>query len=97
VNGFVDDHLRALRRVLVSASLDGERRDLVAWIDTAFNGGLAMPRKQVADLGLSKQSLSDRRLDINYAAKWSNSRNGPNINSHRTPRRCRESWRVTKT
>ena len=54
MNGSVDDQLRALLRVPVSASRDGERTDLVAWIDTAFNGGLARPWKQVAELGLSK-------------------------------------------
>jgi clan AA aspartic protease len=62
VNGFVDGPLPALLRVPVSASRDGERTDLVVWIDTAFNGGLAIPRKQVADLGLSKQSSAEAIL-----------------------------------
>ena len=46
MNGSVDDQLRVLLRVPVSASRDGERTDLVAWIATAFNGGLAIPRQQ---------------------------------------------------
>ena len=46
----------------VSASRDGQRTDLVVWIDTAFNGGLAIPRKQVAALGLSKQSSAEAIL-----------------------------------
>ena len=50
MNGFVDDQLRALLRIPVSASRVGERTNLVVWIDTAFNGGLAIPRKQVAEL-----------------------------------------------
>jgi clan AA aspartic protease len=58
----VDDQLRALLRVPVSASRDGARTDLVAWIDTAFNGGLAIPQKQVAKLGLSKQSSAEAVL-----------------------------------
>ena len=62
MNGSVDDQLRALLRVPVSASRGGERTDLVAWIDTAFNGGLAIPRKQVAELGLSKQSSAEAIL-----------------------------------
>jgi len=62
VNGFVDEQLRALLRVLVSASLDGERTSLVVWIDTAFNGGLTIPRKQIAELGLSKQSSAEAIL-----------------------------------
>jgi clan AA aspartic protease len=46
----------------MSASRDGERADLVAWIDTAFNGGLAIPRKKVTELGLSKQSSAEAIL-----------------------------------
>ena len=61
MNGFVDEQLRALLRVPVSASRDGERK-VVVWIDTAFNGGLAIPRKQVAELGLSKQSSAEAIL-----------------------------------
>ena len=44
MTGFVDEQLRALLRVPVSASRDGPRTELVMWIDTAFNGGLAVPR-----------------------------------------------------
>jgi predicted aspartyl protease len=62
VNGFVDEQLRALLRVPVSASLDGERTSLVAWIDTAFNGGLTIPRQQILELGLSKQSSAEAVL-----------------------------------
>ncbi len=62
MSGFVDDQLRALLRVPVSASRDGDRTDLVVWIDTAFNGGLAIPRKQVAELALSKQSSAEAIL-----------------------------------
>ena len=62
MSGLVDDQLRALIRVPVSASRDEERTDLVVWIDTAFNGGLAIPRKQVAALGLSKQSSAEAIL-----------------------------------
>jgi hypothetical protein len=44
MNGFVDDHLSALIRLPMSASTNGERQDVVAWIDTAFNGGFVLPR-----------------------------------------------------
>jgi predicted aspartyl protease len=50
VTGFVDDKLRALLRVPVSASRDGNRMDIVVWVDTAFTGGLAVPRKQITEL-----------------------------------------------
>jgi len=56
VIGFVDDQLRALLPVPVSASLDGNRTEIPAWIDTAFNGGLAIPRDMAADLGLVEAS-----------------------------------------
>ena len=62
MNGFVDEQPRALLLVPVSASLDGERKSPVVWIDTAFNGGLTIPRKQIAELGLSKQSSAEAIL-----------------------------------
>lgn len=62
MNGFVDDQLRALLPVQVSASLDGNRTEIVAWIDTAFNGGLALPRNRVADLGLVEVSYVEAIL-----------------------------------
>ena len=62
MKGFVDAQLRALLRVPVSAARGGERTDLVVWTDTAFNGGLAIPRKRVAELGLSMQSSAEAIL-----------------------------------
>lgn len=32
------------------------------WIDTAFNGGLAIPRKQIAKLGLVNESSAEAVL-----------------------------------
>ena len=60
--GCVDDKLRAVVRVWVSASRDGQRQEIVAWVDTAFNGGLAVPRKQIAELGLIKESSAEAIL-----------------------------------
>ena len=62
MNGFVDDNLRALVRIQVSASRDGKSDDIVVWIDTAFNGGLVIPRRQIAELGLVKQSSAEAIL-----------------------------------
>jgi clan AA aspartic protease len=56
VTGHVDDQLRALVRVLVGAFRDGPRQEVVAWVDTAFNGGLTIPRPLVASLGLPQES-----------------------------------------
>ena len=62
MTGFVDERLRALLRVSVSASRDGNRMDIVVCIDTAFNGGLILPRKQIAELGLVKESSAEAIL-----------------------------------
>jgi len=62
VKGFVDDKLRALIHVPVSASSAGKREEIVVWIDTAFNGALVLPRKQIAKLGLVKESSAEAIL-----------------------------------
>lgn len=62
VTGHVDDQLRALVRVPVAASRDGPRQEVVAWVDTAFNGGLTVPRSLVAGLGLPQESSAEAVL-----------------------------------
>ena len=62
MNGFVDDQLRALLPVPVSASSDGNRTEILAWIDTAFNGGLAIPRNLAVELGLVEVSYVEAIL-----------------------------------
>jgi predicted aspartyl protease len=62
VKGFVDDGLRALLRVPVAASGDGDRNEILVWIDTAFNRGLVIPRTQIAALGLVKESSAEAIL-----------------------------------
>lgn len=62
LTGFIDDKLRALLPVPLSALRNGSRTDFVVWIDTAFNGGLVLPRKQIAELGLVKESSAEAVL-----------------------------------
>jgi clan AA aspartic protease len=62
VNGSVDNKLRALLKVSVSATATGERQDLIAWVDTAFNGGLVIPQSQILKLGLTKESSAEAIL-----------------------------------
>lgn len=62
MKGFVDDNLRALLRVPVSATRHGDRSDLLVWIDTAFNGGLVIPRKQIGEPGLVQESSAEAIL-----------------------------------
>ena len=59
--GRVDGQLRALLRVPLAASLGGPQQDVEAWVDTAFNGGLALPRAVVAGLGLPQEASTDVR------------------------------------
>jgi clan AA aspartic protease len=46
----------------VSASRDGRREEINIWIDTAFNGTLVLPRKQITELGLVKESSAEAIL-----------------------------------
>jgi clan AA aspartic protease len=67
VTGRVDGQLRALIRVPLAATPDGPRSEVEAWIDTAFNGGLTLPRSMAAALGLPPEMsteavLADGRL-----------------------------------
>ncbi len=62
MNGVVDEKLRALIRVPVSPPKDGERREVVVWIDTAFNGGLVIPRSRIKELGLIQESAAEAIL-----------------------------------
>jgi clan AA aspartic protease len=62
MTGRVDGQLRALLRVPLAASRDGPRREVEAWVDTAFNGGLALPRALAAGLGLSQEASTDAVL-----------------------------------
>ena len=52
MKGFVDNKLRALVRVAVSASSDDVRKELDVWIDTAFNGTLVLPRNAHCEIGI---------------------------------------------
>jgi len=62
VKGFVDEKLRALLCVSVSPAMDGERREIHVWIDTAFNGGLVIPKRRIEELGLIQESAAEAIL-----------------------------------
>lgn len=62
MNGLVDDQLRALISVPVAATRAAGRTELAVWIDTAFNGGLVIPRKHIESLGLVKESSAEAIL-----------------------------------
>ncbi len=62
MKGLVDEKLRALIRVPVSAAKDRKRQEIVVWIDTAFNGGLVIPKSQIDRLGLIQESATEAIL-----------------------------------
>lgn len=62
MKGVVDAKLRALIHVPISAFKDGERQAITVWIDTAFNGGLVIPRYQIDKLGLVQESAAEAIL-----------------------------------
>jgi clan AA aspartic protease len=62
VKGTVDDNRRALIEVQVGATRDGPKSAIVAWIDTAFNGGLVLPKREIELLGLNEDSLTSAIL-----------------------------------
>jgi len=62
VNGIVDESMRALLDVSVAADKAGQKQVLRAWIDTAFNGRLVIPRQQIERLGLKQASTTQAIL-----------------------------------
>lgn len=56
MKGFVDDELRALLEVEIGSTRQGAKTTLVVWVDTAFNGGLVLPRQEIERLGLKESS-----------------------------------------
>ena len=62
MKGVVDEAQRALINVSVAAIEGGELEAVTVWIDTAFNGGLVIPRRQIEQLGLAQASTTQAVL-----------------------------------
>ena len=60
--GIVDEQLRALIKVPISNTLEGPRTEITVWVDTAFNGGLVIPKRIVSELQLLKESSAEAML-----------------------------------
>jgi len=56
VKGIVDDELRALLEVQVGNGTNVSKSTVLVWVDTAFNGGLVLPREEIERLGLQEYS-----------------------------------------
>lgn len=62
MNGTVDELGRALVTLTVRAKQDAEPIDILAWIDTAFNGELVLPRRMIEAAQLEQTAGIDARL-----------------------------------
>ncbi len=62
MNGMVDDKLRALLEVQVGSTPNAPKSIVRVWIDTAFNGGLVLPRHEIQRLGLKEYSSTPALL-----------------------------------
>ena len=62
MNGTVDDDLRALLEVQIGGGPNGVKSTVLAWVDTAFNGGLVLPRHEIQRLGLKECSSTSAIL-----------------------------------
>ncbi len=62
MNGYVDAKLRALVEVQIAGSRQGAKTTAVVWVDTAFNGGLVLPRQEIERLGLKEYSSTPATL-----------------------------------
>ena len=50
MKGVVDEDLRALLEVKIGAEPNGQKSIVMVWVDTAFNGGLVLPRSEIERL-----------------------------------------------
>jgi clan AA aspartic protease len=56
VIGEVDDSGRAILKLRVQAAKDAAAKDLLVWVDTAFDGELVVPYEVVHELGLRQSA-----------------------------------------
>lgn len=62
MKGIVDNELRALIEVSIGNARGGGKSAIMVWVDTAFNGGLVLPRQVIANLNLSEYSSTSAVL-----------------------------------
>jgi len=62
VNGLVDEYGRALITLTIRANADARNTEMQAWIDTAFNGELVIPRRMIEVAQLEQSAGIEARL-----------------------------------
>lgn len=60
--GHVDHEMRALLPIRIGRRDAGAAAEIHAWLDTAFNGSLVLPRRIVDELDLSVESTAEAIL-----------------------------------
>jgi predicted aspartyl protease len=60
--GDVDSQLRAVVSIMIGSGLEVDRVPIPVWVDTAFNGGLVIPREIAAFLELKRLSTAEAIL-----------------------------------
>lgn len=54
MKGKVDEFGRALVRLKLRSGNNEAKSEILAWVDTAFNGELVMPAKMIEEAGLEQ-------------------------------------------
>jgi clan AA aspartic protease len=62
LKAWIDDENRAMVEVQVANHATGERKSIQAWIDTAFDGHLVMPKAEIERLELGVLADTDAVL-----------------------------------
>jgi len=62
VNGHVDEFGRALLDLKIRSTGNEDPVEITAWLDTAFNGELVVPRAMIESLGLEQSAGIRARL-----------------------------------
>lgn len=62
MKAWIDDENRAIVEVYVANHARAQRHSIHAWIDTAFDGHLVMPKSEIERLGLSVLADTDAVL-----------------------------------
>jgi len=60
--GHVDNELRALVPIQIGPRHGDASREILAWVDTAFNGSLVIPQATIDDAGLEMESTAEAVL-----------------------------------
>ncbi len=62
MKGIVDQFGRALMTFVIGTETGDETTEIAAWVDTAFNGELVMPRSMIEQAGLNQSAGIKARL-----------------------------------